>query len=155
MPARPLLSGGRLCHTAQSLKIPHSNPQPNQPIMKNEKNPRFINGSLLAALAPALPAIMQAKTVRAIVVCAFSAVIFVATANAGPDITWQTPVTISGTSDVSTLGALYGTWAPGNDWGGGNRADYFPVNGVTFAAYGTDGVNFGLGGSGVNLDRYN
>ena len=76
------------------------------------------------------------------------------TAAAQPDVTWQTPVTISGASDVSTLGALYGTWAPGDDWGGSQRADYYPVNGVTFAAYGTDGANFGFSGSGINLDRY-
>src|SRR6187431_52074 len=92
---------------------------------------------------------------RTIIVCAVGVVFCIATANAGPDITWQAPVTVSGTTDVSTSGTLYGTWAPGNDWGGGNRADYFPVNGVTFAAYGTDGVNFGLSGSGINLDRYN
>jgi hypothetical protein len=78
-----------------------------------------------------------------------------ATADAQPNITWQTPVTISGPSDVNTAGALYGTWAPGDDWGGQNRADYYPVNGVTFAAYGTPGANFGFSGSGINLDRYN
>jgi hypothetical protein len=78
-----------------------------------------------------------------------------ATANAQPNITWQPPVTISGTSDVNTSGALYGTWAPGDDWGGLNRADYYPVNGVTFAAYGTSGANFGFSGTGINLDRYN
>jgi hypothetical protein len=76
-------------------------------------------------------------------------------ATAQPDIAWQTPVTISGGSDVSTSGVLYGTWAPGDDWGGSQRADYYPVNGVTFAAYGTDGANFGFSGSGINLDRYN
>ncbi|HTA29705.1 MAG TPA: hypothetical protein VK731_04440, partial [Candidatus Cybelea sp.] len=37
-----------------------------------------------------------------------------AAANAA-DITWQTPVTISGTSDVNTQGTLYGSWAPGDD----------------------------------------
>ena len=84
-----------------------------------------------------------------------SASIIITTATAQPNVTWQTPVSISGTADVSTLGALYGTWAPGNDWGGGSRADYYPVNGVTFAAYGTDGANFGFSGSGINLDRYN
>lgn len=98
---------------------------------------------------------MSAKIAKAAMVCASAAGMIIATANAQPDITWHTPVTISGASDVSTLGALYGTWAPGNDWGGGNRADYFPVNGVTFAAYGTDGANFGFSGAGINLDRYN
>ena len=49
----------------------------------------------------------------------------------------------------------FGIGGPGDDWGGSQRADYYPVNGVTFAAYGTDGVNFGFSGSGINLDRYN
>src|SRR6185503_9838440 len=89
------------------------------------------------------------------ILCGCSTGIFIATANAQPDVTWQAPVTISGSNDVSTLGALYGTWAPGNDYGGVNRADYYPVNGVTFAAYGTDGANFGISGTGINMDRYN
>src|SRR6266850_365724 len=124
--------------------------------MKTEKTPRFINGKVLSALALAHSAMMQTKTIKAIIVWACGAVIFIATANAGPDVTWQTPVTISnpGTPDVNTSGTRYGTWAPGNDWGGGNRADYFPVNGVTFAAYGTDGANFGFSGAGINMDRY-
>lgn len=78
--------------------------------MKIQDSHRFINRRALGALALAL--------------------IFIATANAQPNITWQTPVTISGTSDVNTSGTLYGTWAPGDDWGGLNRSDYFPVNGV-------------------------
>ena len=103
--------------------------------MRIHKTHRFINGRALGALALAL--------------------IFIATANAQPNISWQTPVAISGTSDVNTSGTLFGTWAPGDDWGGLNRADYFPVNGVTFAAYGTSGANFAFSGSGINLDRYN
>ncbi len=67
------------------------------------------------------------------------------------NITWQTPQTISGTSDVSLDGALFGTWAPGDDWGGTSRSDYYPVNGVTFAAYGS-GANYSASGS--NMDRY-
>jgi hypothetical protein len=86
---------------------------------------------------------------------AIAVALITTTAVAQPNITWQTPVTISGSSDVSTSGILYGTWAPGDDWGGSQRADYYPVNGVTFAAYGTDGANFGFSGSGMNLDRYN
>src|SRR5438067_1617707 len=131
------------------------NPQSNKTIMKKEKTDRSINGRILDALAPAPGAMMQRKTVKAVIVWASGAVIFIAAANAQPNITWQAPVTISGTSDVTTLGALYGTWAPGNDWGGSSRADYYPVNGVTFAAYGTDGANFGFSGTGINLDRYN
>jgi len=71
------------------------------------------------------------------------------------NITWQTPLAISGGTDVSTAGTLFGSWAPGHDWGGGNIADNFPVNGVTFQAYGTAGVNFGFSGAGINMDRYN
>lgn len=71
------------------------------------------------------------------------------------NITWGTPTTISGASDVSLVGTLHGSWAPGNDWGGSDYADLFPVNGVTFKAYGTSGINFGFSGSGINLDRYN
>jgi len=44
-----------------------------------------------------------------------------------PDITWQTPATIAGTSDVSTWGTYFASWAPGD--GGANT---LPVNGVTF-----------------------
>lgn len=79
--------------------------------------------------------------------CAFTA--------SAANINWQTPQTISGATDVSTAGTFFGSWAPGNDWGGSDRADFFPVNGVTFAAYGTDGVNFNFSGAGINMDRYN
>lgn len=44
-----------------------------------------------------------------------------------PNITWQTPVTISGTADVSRLGTYFGSWAPGDA-----SASSYPVNGVTF-----------------------
>jgi len=54
-----------------------------------------------------------------------------------PAITWTAPTYISATSDVSIVGVLAGTWAPGDDWGGTSRADNYPVNGVTFAAYGS------------------
>jgi hypothetical protein len=84
-----------------------------------------------------------------------SVVVLITTATAQPNITWQSPVNISDPSDVSTLGALYGTWAPGDDWGGLNRADYYPVSHVSFAAYGTDRAHFGFSGSGIDLDRYN
>ena len=52
------------------------------------------------------------------------------TTNGHPNVTWQTPVTISGTSDVSTLGTYFGSWAPQD--GGANG---FPVNGVTFQGF--------------------
>ena len=49
-------------------------------------------------------------------------------AKAQSDITWQTPLTISGSSDVATTGTLLGTWAPFN----GNAST--TVNGVAFKA---------------------
>ena len=51
--------------------------------------------------------------------------ILVGTAGAQPNVTWQTPVTISGTSDVSTQGVYFGSWAPQD----GTAANH-PVNGV-------------------------
>jgi len=56
--------------------------------------------------------------------------ILAGTASAQPDVTWQAPVTISGTADVSTRGAYFGSWAPQN--GGANN---YPVNGVTFQGF--------------------
>ena len=64
------------------------------------------------------------------------------------DITWQTPTTISGASDVSTQGTFFGSWAPGDD---AYNPDALPVNGVTFNAYGSLS---GLSASGSNLDHY-
>jgi PEP-CTERM motif len=93
-------------------------------------------------------------SIKAIALCAAIAVMLATAANAA-NVTWQTPVSISGASDISTLGTFFGSWAPGNDWGGTDRADYFPVNGVTFAAYGTSGANFSFSGAGINMDRYN
>jgi hypothetical protein len=76
-----------------------------------------------------------------------------------PNVTWGTPTYISGTSDVSIVGALVGTWAPGDDWRTASNpnliADNYPVNGVTFAAYGSGLFNGpGFTTSGLN-DRYN
>jgi hypothetical protein len=45
-------------------------------------------------------------------------------------IAWQTPVEISGASDVATNGAYFGSWAP-YDGGVGS----LPVNGVTFQGF--------------------
>ena len=64
------------------------------------------------------------------------------------DITWQTPTTISGASDVSTQGTFFGSWAPGDD---AYNPDALPVNGVTFNAYGSLS---GIGASGSFLDHY-
>ncbi|HTL72553.1 MAG TPA: PEP-CTERM sorting domain-containing protein [bacterium] len=87
-----------------------------------------------------------------VILCATIAGLITAAASAA-DITWQTPTTISGTSDVSLNGTLVGTWAPGDDWGGLNRSDYFPVNGVTFAAYGSGPFGSFVSSSGLD-DRY-
>ena len=46
------------------------------------------------------------------------------------NIIWQAPVTISGTSDVSTQGTYFGSWAPYN-----GSANTLPVNGVTFQGF--------------------
>lgn len=118
--------------------------------MKNKEAIRRPAIRHFACMTLALP-----KAIKGALICAFVGIVLITTAGAGPNITWDHPVSISDASDVSTLGALYGTWAPGNDYGGANRADYYPVNGVTFAAYGTDGANFGFSGSGIDLDRYN
>jgi hypothetical protein len=69
------------------------------------------------------------------------------------NISWQAPTTISGASDVSVAGTLVGTWGPGDDWGGTNRSDNYPVNGVTFAAYGSGSFSSWVNSSGLN-DRY-
>lgn len=53
------------------------------------------------------------------------------TAHAQSDINWQTPLTISGPTDVNTSGSLFGTWAPFN----GNASGGLAVNGVTFQAF--------------------
>ena len=73
---------------------------------------------------------------KTIVLCTLMISASALVANAA-NITWQSPTTISGTSDVKTTGTLVGTWGPGDDWGGSLRSDNYPVNGVTFAAYGS------------------
>ena len=92
-------------------------------------------------------------TLKTLVLCAAVAGLLPGFANAA-NITWHPPVTIAGTSDVNTQGTLQSSWAPGNDYGSPNRSDDHPVNGVTFAAYGT-GANFSITGAGINIDRYN
>lgn len=87
------------------------------------------------------------------ILCASIACLITATANAA-NIIWQTPTTISGASDVNTTGTFFGSWAPGNDYGSPNRSDDHPVNGVTFAAYGT-GTNFAFSGENTSMDRHN
>ena len=72
-----------------------------------------------------------------------------------PNITWGTPTTITaaGTPDVSIVGAVTGTWGPGDDWGGSSRSDNYPVNGVTFAAYGSGPFGSWISTSGTD-NRY-
>src|SRR5262245_49243489 len=53
-----------------------------------------------------------------------------APSNAQPSVTWQTPATISGASDVATNGAYFGSWAPQDA-----NANNYPVNGVTFQGF--------------------
>jgi hypothetical protein len=93
--------------------------------MKKEKTPRSFTDGILTGLET-----MQSQAIKALIVFASSAGMFVATANAQPNVTWQTPVTISGTSDVSTQGVYYGSWAPQD-----GSANTFPVNGVTFQGF--------------------
>ncbi len=117
--------------------------------MKREKTRHFVKAKFLGALARAHNATTQAKTMKALIVSASIVGMFIAAANAA-DITWQTPVTISGTSDVSTLGISVGTWAPGDD---AYNPDSLPVNGVTFNAYGSGPFNSFVSISG-NDDHY-
>jgi len=93
--------------------------------MKKENTPRSFTVSILNGLV-ALPG----KTMKAATVCASSTVIFCAAANAQPDVTWQTPVTISNPTEVSTLGTYFGSWAPQD-----GSANTLPVNGVTFQGF--------------------
>ena len=95
--------------------------------MKNEKMHDPISAGVLGALARVRNTVMQVKTIKSVIVCSACAGIIIATANAQPNVTWQSPITISGTSDVSTLGTYFGSWAPHD--GGANN---YPVNGVTF-----------------------
>jgi len=48
------------------------------------------------------------KTLRALP-ATFGIALLAITANAQPDVTWQTPATISGTSDVNARGAYFGS----------------------------------------------
>src|SRR5271154_5898827 len=96
------------------------------------------------------------SSMKSFVICASIIGMLTAAANAA-NITWQTPVNISGTSDVNTQGTLYGSWAPGDDYQGdfNSAPQNYTVNGVAFNTYGTPGTDFGISGSGINLDRYN
>ena len=82
------------------------------------------------------------------IVISASIVAIIAAANAqNANITWNTPLTISGTSDVNTSGTVVGTWAPGDD---AYNPDSLPVNGVTFNAYGSGPFNSFVSSSGID-----
>jgi hypothetical protein len=73
---------------------------------------------------------MQFKTIAAVICHTSVSAFLITTANAQPDVSWQTPLTISGTSDVSTSGIYFGSWAPQN-----GSANNYPVNGVLFQGF--------------------
>jgi hypothetical protein len=94
---------------------------------------------------------------KAFTFCATIACISITTANAA-NVTWGLPTTISGASDVSTLGTYYGSWAPYN-----GSANTTPVNGVTFQGFSDlpslsstfdNGYN-GFGSPGTADNNYN
>src|ERR1700679_903056 len=63
---------------------------------------------------------------KKILICASIVSVLTAVANAqNENITWLTPTTISGASDVNTSGTYFGSWAP-------NASSSLAVNGVTF-----------------------
>lgn len=74
---------------------------------------------------------MKIQTTSKSILGAAIATAFAASAHAQSSVNWQTPLTISGASDVSTLGTLFGTWAPYN----GNASSGLTVNGVAFQAF--------------------
>jgi hypothetical protein len=79
---------------------------------------------------------MKPQAIRTVILCAG---MIVATANGQPNVTWQTPLTISGTSDVSTQGTYFASWAPQD-----GSANSYPVNGVTFQGF-SDLPGFSVG----------
>jgi hypothetical protein len=74
---------------------------------------------------------MKIQTNTKSILGASIAAALVASAQAQSDINWQTPLTISGASDVSTAGSLFGTWAPYS----GDAVGGLTVNGVAFQAF--------------------
>jgi hypothetical protein len=64
------------------------------------------------------------------ILCAALAGLLTTAVNAAT-IIWQTPTTISGPTDVNTLGTTLGTWAPYNF----DAFSGIPVNGVSFNAF--------------------
>jgi hypothetical protein len=98
--------------------------------MKKEQIPRLITASVLKLLARSRNAMMQAKLIKAVIGCVSGAGFTIGNANAQPTVTWGAPVTISGTSDVSTAGIYFGSWAPYD-----GSAKNYSVNGLTFQGF--------------------
>jgi hypothetical protein len=73
---------------------------------------------------------MQIKIIVAAIIYTSVTALLITTSNAQPDVTWQTPMTILGTSDVSTSGIYFGSWAPQD-----GSANNYPVNSVTFQGF--------------------
>jgi len=85
---------------------------------------------------------------KTVILCASIVSVLTVVANAqNANILWQTPLTISGTSDVNTSGTVVGTWAPGDD---AYNPDSLPVNGVTFNAFGSGPFNSFVSTSGID-----
>jgi hypothetical protein len=74
---------------------------------------------------------MKIQTHAKSILGAATAAALAISAQAQSSVNWQSPLTISGASDVSTLGTLFGTWAPYN----GNASSGLTVNGVAFQAF--------------------
>jgi len=64
------------------------------------------------------------------VILIFALACLAATASRAVDITWQVSGSISGTTDVTTQGTYFGSWAPYNA-----GAPAFPVNGISFQGF--------------------
>jgi hypothetical protein len=73
---------------------------------------------------------VKIKIIAAAIVYTSAIALVKISANAQPDVTWQSPITISGTSDVSISGIYFGSWAPQD-----GSANNYPVNGVTFQGF--------------------
>jgi hypothetical protein len=67
----------------------------------------------------------QGLTMKTTIICTLMIGAPALVASAQNNILWQTPVTISGPTDVNTSGTYFGSWAP-------NAANALTVNGVTF-----------------------
>ena len=74
--------------------------------------------------------LIQSKGIKAHIASVVAIGSLAIATNAQPSVSWQTPVSISGTSDVKTSGVYFGSWAPQD-----GSANTYPVNGVTFQGF--------------------